>query len=158
MKLTPMDRSNYFKGLLLLIGKDNTISPSERELLLAVGKTLNFEPKFCEDTIDNLLENQHIVDEPALFSDPRIARMFIKDGFRMALVDHNLSIEEIEWLHQVAIKNKISSHWFSKELADYLENSQHNPPENLEIQDAIKKLNERYHRPEFSTAENDIDR
>jgi len=123
------DRSNYFKGLLLLIGKDFVISKEERSLLKSIGKTLGFENKFIEDSITNLLENQYIIDEPPKFSNKEIAKIFIKDGIKLAISDKELHPFELEWLTETVKVNNLTPQWFSSQLESIVQSS---PLENLD--------------------------
>ena len=45
MELTVPDKSNYLRGLLILIGKDKNIAIKEKELFLRLSKTLGFSEK-----------------------------------------------------------------------------------------------------------------
>ncbi|GBD89519.1 hypothetical protein BMS3Abin04_00225 [bacterium BMS3Abin04] len=117
------DRSNYFKGLLLLIGKDFVISKEERSLLKNIGKTLGFENKFIEDSITNLLENQYIIDEPPEFSNKEIAKIFIKDGIKLAISDKELHPFELEWLKEAVRVNNLKPKWFSSQLESIVKSS-----------------------------------
>ncbi len=116
MEFTWKDKSNYFKGLLLLIGKDFIISPEERQLLTSVGKKLGFAKSFIEDSINNLLDNKFIIDEPPEFGNEIIAKSFIKDGILLAMSDNEIHPSELEWLKEVVNNNNISSDWFNNEL------------------------------------------
>lgn len=121
MKLQIMDKSLYFKGLLLLIGKDKIISDEERNYILKVGKILGFEKKFCENAIDELFENPYIEDEPPVFSKRAIAESFIKDGLKTAIVDRDIDPTELEWLKIVAYENKIDESWFMKNMQEIVQ-------------------------------------
>ena len=59
MKITVLDGSNYFKGLLLLIRKDRKITQAEIELMKRVGNTLGFEKTFCDNAISEILGNRY---------------------------------------------------------------------------------------------------
>ena len=89
MDLTQQDRSSYLKGLLILVGKDKIIAEYERNQLMVVSKILGFDPNFCVDAINDLLENEYIIEEPPAFSHIEIAKAFIKDGIRIAFSDKN---------------------------------------------------------------------
>ncbi|MBN1638409.1 MAG: hypothetical protein JW866_05555 [Ignavibacteriales bacterium] len=118
MKLQIIDKSLYFKGLLLLIGKDKIISNEERNYILKIGKVLGFEKEFCKNAIDELLENPYIEDEPPVFSKRIIAESFIKDGLKTAIVDRDIDPIELEWLKIVAYENKIEESWFLQSLQE----------------------------------------
>ena len=126
-----LDKSNYFKGLLLLAGKDNIIDNKEEELLKQVGQTLGFEQKFYEDAIRYILENEFISKEPPKFSEKIIAECFILDGIKLALVDKNLSPDEIEWLKDVATINDIDKGWLNSELRSFVVKGEHKKKSDL---------------------------
>ncbi len=107
MNLTHQDKSNYLKGLLILIGKDKVIAEQERMLLSEMSYTLGFDPKFCNDAIGELLENEYIIEEPPAFSNKKIAEAFIKDGIKIAFADKELHLYELNWLNAVSDKNGI---------------------------------------------------
>ncbi len=112
-----IDKSNYFKGLLLLIKKDNRINEDERELLKKIGKILGFEKRFYENAIREILNNDFITQEPPLFTDIKIATCFIKDGIRLAKLDQIVHAKEIEWLERICVENNLNLNWF-KEILD----------------------------------------
>ena len=131
MELTVLDRSNYFRGLLLLAAKDNKLTESEINIMRNVGSSLGFDKTFSEESINNLLENEHISDDPPQFSSENISKNFLKDGIKLALADTELAPEEIQWLLSVAALNKINSGWFSAELKNYITKGKYDS--NLEI-------------------------
>jgi hypothetical protein len=105
MKASLIDRSNYYRGLLVLSARDRVIGASERELMLQIGKMLDFEERFCEAAIDSLIRNAHLTKEPITFSDRMIAECFFHDALRLALVDGELHPMELRWLRKVAHAN-----------------------------------------------------
>lgn len=117
IKISLADHSQYFKGLLLLIRKDNHIHEEEKKLVMRIGKILGFEKEFCENAIREILGNEHIIDEPPKFSDLDVAKCFIQDGIQLALIDNHLHDEELAWLSKTAEINNISNEWLEKELA-----------------------------------------
>ncbi len=116
MKLDQLDRSNYYKGLLVLCGRDRVIAPRERELMLQFGKLLDFDRRFCEAAIDDLLDNKYITDEPVTFSSREIADCFLHDAIRLALVDKQIQSQEMAWLKAVARANGITDEWLGTEV------------------------------------------
>lgn len=107
MEISLIDRSLYLKGLMLLIRKDGEIQDEEKNMMLCAGEMLGFDKGFCEDTIEEILHNKHIVDEPPLFSSTGIARSFVRDGLRIALTDGRAHESELQWLKAVADVNGI---------------------------------------------------
>ena len=119
-KLNLIDKSNYLKGLLLLIGKDHKIAPEEKKLMKRVGKSLGFEKKFIDRSINDLLENEYITDDIPIFSNQLFAESFLLDGLKFAFSDRELNPEEIEFLKVTALKNGMDETWFSSLLENYL--------------------------------------
>lgn len=116
MKLDIKDKSNYLKGLLVLIGKDKKISTDEGDFIMNVGKTLGFDQKFCEEAISTLLENEYISDDPPKFSDENFARSFIEDGISVSITDDELTNMEVDYLKSIAAKNSVDESWFDEKL------------------------------------------
>ncbi|HOI29928.1 MAG TPA: hypothetical protein PLZ15_09255 [Melioribacteraceae bacterium] len=117
--MTQQDKSNYFKGLLILIGKDKNISENERRSLSELANILGFDRVFCDNAISELLENEYIIEDPPAFSNPDIARAFIIDGIKIAFSDHELHIFELNWLKSVADKNSLETQWCIDKYNEY---------------------------------------
>jgi hypothetical protein len=111
------DGSNYFKGLLLLLRKDNKLSAAEVELVMKVGTSLGFEREFCQNAIDDILENEHIIDAPPKFSTPELAAKFVRDGLRIASSDNELHPTELQWLWATAEHNGLDPASIQGDLA-----------------------------------------
>ena len=118
MKMSLYERSECFRAYLLLIGKDRQISPEERLLLLAIGKKLDFESRFCETSINDLLENHYISHDPPLFSRKEFAEGFLLDAIGIALADNELHPKELDWLTSVAGKNSIDEQWLRTKIEE----------------------------------------
>jgi hypothetical protein len=123
MKLTLLDRSSYFKGLLLLIKRDNVINENEKSLMIKIGKTLGFDKSFTEGAVKELMENEFLTDDVPTFSDRFIAESFILDGLKVAFSDNNLSAEELEHLTKIANQNGIDKEWFMLIISKYIKHS-----------------------------------
>ena len=121
MKASLIDRSKYFRGLLVLIGRDRIIDPRERALMMQIGKILDFDRRFCETAVANLLENKYISDEPILFDEQLIAECFLKDALKLAIIDGEIHSKELSWMKAVARANNLSGTWFDKELQNIRE-------------------------------------
>jgi len=115
-----LDRSNYVKGLLLLMGKDKKISDDERDILHNVAETLSFDKKFIDGVINELFENKFLGDEPPLFSQKQYAEAFLRDAIQLALIDNDLSNAEFDWLQSIAVSNDLSDAWLNNEIEYYL--------------------------------------
>ncbi len=120
IKLDIIDKSNYFRGILLLIRKDFHISSPERDFVFRIGKALGFDREFIDDSIKDLLYNEYIEDNPPKFSDPEIAKSFIIDGLKMVSTDAALDPNELSFLTKTAENNSVSDIWFNEVLnTDY---------------------------------------
>ncbi len=116
MDVSIIDGSNYFKGLLLLVRKDRTVSEIERALMQRIGKSLGFEKEFCDNAIRDVLENEYIDDSPPVFVSKELAKKFIKDGLVIAFSDHDeCHPAEEAWLWSVVAVNGLDEFWFQEE-------------------------------------------
>jgi hypothetical protein len=129
-----LDRSNYVKGLLLLIGKDKKITDSEKAFLHNIGETLGFDKKFIERAINELFENKYLGNEPPIFSQKHYAEAFLRDAIQLALVDNDLSREEFDWLHSIAESNDLSEAWLNNQLEYYLSGKYSRGSQKLQIE------------------------
>lgn len=133
MKISIIDASNYFKGLLLLIRKDKEVTAQETALMKRIGKVLGFEKEFCDNAIREILDNKYISDEHPTFSSKEVAFKFIKDGISLALSDNELHPFEEQWLKNTAEKNGINFNLFAQEIEKVVRGKEH--PDRLEIDD-----------------------
>ena len=115
MKISLIDASNYFRGLLLLIGKDQKLTDPEIALVQRIGKSFGFEKAFCNNAIREILENKYIQDTPPEFSEIELAKKFIKDGLTLAAADNEIHPSEVEWLYSIAERNGLDTDWFYDE-------------------------------------------
>jgi hypothetical protein len=115
MKISTLDGSNYFRGLLILIRMDGRISMPEMELMRRIGKSIGFDRDFVETSIREILENEHISEAPPFFSSTELARKFIKDGFRISASDIEIHPKEEEWLQIISEHNALDYTWFLQE-------------------------------------------
>jgi hypothetical protein len=116
MILDFQDKGKYFRGLLILIGKDDNIQKDERKSILRICDKLGFDSKFCDDEINEFFENTFIDKSPPEFSSQETAYNFLKDAIDLSLVDNEFHTEELVWLESVAIANGISNLWLDDEL------------------------------------------
>lgn len=111
MEMTWLDRSNYFRGLLLLVRQNNKVNKEEVSMIMRIGERLGFAYDFCNGALKDILENEHIVDEPPKFSNKIIAQEFVKEGIRLAVVDNDLDLKELEWIDSVVRENELEEEW-----------------------------------------------
>jgi len=107
MQASLLDRSLYFRGLLILIRQDREIREQEKNLVLRIGAAMGFEKNFCKNILKELMDNTNLDDTPPVFSHPDIARFFIHDGFILAAIDKEIHESELAWLQKVAAANHV---------------------------------------------------
>lgn len=132
MTINPLDTSNYFKGLLILAGREKQITQDERSSLKKIGDLLGFNHAFIDAAINDFVNNKYIKSEIPQFSCTDIAELFLKDGIKLAFTNNILSVYQIDWLMTFAIENKLSKQWFFIELENYLDN--HNSGQEIDFE------------------------
>jgi len=115
MKISTREGSEYFRGLLLLIGKDRVITDPEVTLMHRVGKALGFNGQFTTEAIGTILDNSYIPSEPPKFSSVELTKRFIRDGLAIARSDDGIHTFEADWLRAVALQNGLDVGWFEME-------------------------------------------
>ena len=128
-----LDRSNYVKGLLLMIGKDKKITDEERDFLHRAAEMLSFNKKFIESAVNELFENKYLGNEPPVFSQKQYAEAFLRDAIKLAFADNDLSSKEFDWLQSTAAANGLTNEWLKNELAYYLSGKYSQESQELEI-------------------------
>lgn len=113
LHIAVQEAGSYFKGLLLLIGTDNTITDAEQELLMRVGKALGFEKEFCRNAIQEVLDNKYLVDSLPTFSSKEVVEKFVMDGLAIAAADGHIHKLEEQWLLATAKRYLLSEQWFA---------------------------------------------
>jgi hypothetical protein len=117
MNISMIDASNYFKGLLVLIARDRIVTEPEMDLMRRIGKSLGFEKRFCQNAINDILDNSYVDRTPPVFPNKALAMMFIKDGLTVSYSDHDIHPFEDEWLREAAEKNGIDAQWMQEQKA-----------------------------------------
>ena len=121
MRVSDVDKGNYYRGLLVLARRDRILDLRERELMLKFGATLDFDRRFCQGAIDDLMENRHISDEPVTFAERTTAEQFLRDGIELAFSDEAIHTREHSWLLAVARANGLTNQWLEAEIHRYME-------------------------------------
>lgn len=111
MKISLLDRSLYYKGLMILIRQDREIHEKEKKIMMSIGKKLGFDRKFCAKTMEDILVNHYITDAPPRFSKAGVARSFLLDGLKLSAADGRIHEAEISWLTTVAQSNGLADFW-----------------------------------------------
>jgi len=116
MNLSYIDTSNFLRGLLVLLKKDNIIHEKEIELLNKFRELLGLDEEYYEVVLNEFLTKKKIDSSIPKFSSKKVTIQFINDAINMGFVDSYFHIKEIEWLYEVANKNKIPSSFLDKKL------------------------------------------
>jgi hypothetical protein len=124
MNIPTQDKSSYLKGLLILAKKDNLLSESEGIIIRDIAQRLGFSSDFYEETLNNLLSNEYLTEDPVKFVNGSLSRSFIVDGLRLAYSDSAMDEREIDWLRLTAKENDVDEDWFENTLKQFKENSE----------------------------------
>lgn len=116
-----VDKSNFLRGLLVLIALDKVVTNSEKKYVTEIGLSLGFEKDFCDDSIKNILANKYIVNTPPKFLDNKITECFIRQGIKISFGNTKPHSPELQWLFRTAKTNSFSKEWFVNELNNYIE-------------------------------------
>jgi hypothetical protein len=111
MTLSASYRGKYYRGLLVLVRRDRVIHRRERDMMLRIGRLLDFDERFCVDTLDDLLTNRLITDKPIVFSRREIAECFLTDAVALAGCDDHVHPHELAWLRSIARANGLAGGW-----------------------------------------------
>lgn len=124
--MTYLDRSNYFRGLLLLVRKNNKVNSAEVSMIMRIGKRLGFAYDFCKGAIKDILDNKHIVNDPPKFSNKGVAHGFIKESIELAVIDNDLDLNELEWIDSVIKENEMEEEWRINKAENLYEHFENN--------------------------------
>jgi len=123
MEILTQDKSSYLKGLLIIAKKDNVLAEAEESIIKQLAKRLGFSESFYEETLQSLLSNDYLSEDPIKFSDEKLSHSFIIDGLMLAYSDKLLDEREIDWLRQTAELNNINTQWFGDKAKEVQRNS-----------------------------------
>jgi hypothetical protein len=120
MRMSPLDRSKYYRGLLVLVRRDRVIHGRERDLMLRIGRLLDFDQRFCKAALDDLLRNREITDEPVVFSRREIAECFLTDAVALAGCDDDIHPHELACLRSIARANGLTEAWLDARVQGHV--------------------------------------
>lgn len=116
MNIPLLDRSNYLKGLFITAKLDKQLNEKEKEILKKISDKLGFAPDFYEETIRGLLSNKYIKEDPIVFTNPEIAKSFVKDALKLAYSDGKVTESEIQWIKKTAQQNSLDENFVNEEI------------------------------------------
>ena len=123
MEILIQDKSSYLKGLLIIAKKDRVLAEAEESIIRQLAKKLGFSESFYEETLQSLLSNEYLSEDPLKFSDEKLSHSFIIDGLMLAYSDNVFDEREIDWLKQTAELNNIKLQWFQDKAKEVQRNS-----------------------------------
>ena len=123
MEILIQDKSSYLKGLLIIAKKDKVLAEAEERIIRQLAKKLGFSESFYEETLQSLLSNEYLSEDPLKFSDEKLSHSFIIDGLMLAYSDNVFDEREIDWLRQTAELNNIKLQWFQDKAKEVQRNS-----------------------------------
>ncbi len=123
MEILIQDKSSYLKGLLIIAKKDKVLAEAEESIIRQLAKKLGFSESFYKETLQSLLSNEYLSEDPLKFSDEKLSHSFIIDGLMLAYSDNVFDEREIDWLRQTAELNNIKLQWFQDKAKEVQRNS-----------------------------------
>ena len=126
MEMTYLDRSNYFRGLLLLLRKNNKVNKDEVNMIMRIGNRLGFAYDFCKGALKDILDNEYIVDGPPKFSNKGVAHGFIEESIELAVIDNDIEANELEWIGSVIKENEMEEEWNITQIENLYEHYETN--------------------------------
>ena len=109
MNYTDKDKGEFLRGFLILAKKDKKISAHERSMVMVVGNYFGFEKRFCEESINNIFENEYISEKPPLFSNIHIARFFVIECLDIFEQINGINNPQRVWLQETLLVNGINN-------------------------------------------------
>lgn len=116
-----IDKSNYLRGLLVLIAHDNVVQDHEINTFMKEGSEMGYEKDYLRSSINTLLKNKHIKNDPPRFHNPGFAVKLIESGIEIINKDRLPHPMKVNFLHQVAACNGIQDIWDNKYSARILQ-------------------------------------
>lgn len=101
------DRSEFLRGLAVIIRKNNCRNTDEKIMYLMIGKYLGFEEGFCKKSLEHLMINKYISEQPPVFSNEFIAESIINEVTKIMSQTHPISGTTVELLQLAGNVNKV---------------------------------------------------
>jgi len=111
------ERSEYFRGLLLIMAADGDLHEMEERLVREAVKPFGFSEEYIDESIHGILKNSHVSQEAPKFNSQNNAEKFLTDALDIAFADNELHEREEHLLRAAATANGIDSHWLREEIA-----------------------------------------
>lgn len=116
--LSLRERSEFFRGLLLIMAADGELHGAERELIQHAISPFGFSSEFVEESIESILKNKHVSQVPPRFENPAHARLFLRAALDIAFADGVLDESEEKWLRATTALNSLPAEWLEEQIAE----------------------------------------
>ncbi len=116
VELDIRERSEYFRGLLLIMAADGDLHEMEERLVRDAVKPFGFSEEYLDESIHGILKNSHVSQKPPKFNNQQHAEKFLTDALDIAFADNELHENEEHWLRAAATENGIDLHWLREEI------------------------------------------
>lgn len=95
----------YLQGLLQIMAADGHLHQAQRLTVHAYACDWGFNPRFVDEAIDSVLQNNYFPRIPPRFNSQTTAREFFRKAARIAVCDGLLHPNEQAWLVEAAVLN-----------------------------------------------------
>lgn len=116
--LSLRERSEFFRGLLLVMAADGELHDAERELIRHAISPFDFSAEFVDESIESILKNKHVSQVPPRFESQANSRLFLRAALDIAFADGVLDESEEKWLRATADLNGLPAEWLEEQIAE----------------------------------------
>ncbi|HNA80008.1 MAG TPA: TerB family tellurite resistance protein [Turneriella sp.] len=116
--LSLRERSEFFRGLLLVMAADGELHDAERELIKHAISPFDFSAEFVDESIESILKNKHVSQVPPHFESQANSHLFLRAALDIAFADGVLDETEEKWLRATADINGIAAEWLEEQIAE----------------------------------------
>lgn len=116
-ELDPREKSEYFRGLLVVMATDGDVHHLEKETIRRVVEPFGFSADYIEECMAGILKNMHVSHAAPVFRNQQHALSFLCDALSIAFADGEIHMAEQRWLSSAAEVNGIAAEWLDAQLA-----------------------------------------
>lgn len=116
-ELDAREKSEYFRGLLVVMAADGDVHDLEKETIRRVIQPFGFSNEYIEECMSDILKNTHVSHAAPVFRSRRHALSFLCDALSIAFADGEIHMAEQSWLTAAAEANGIAAEWLDAQLA-----------------------------------------
>lgn len=116
-ELDAREKSEYFRGLLVVMAADGDVHDLEKETIRRVIQPFGFSDEYIEECMADILKNTHVSHAAPVFRYKQHALSFLCDALSIAFADGEIHMAEQSWLTAAAEANGIAAEWLDAQLA-----------------------------------------